>query len=81
MKIPNKQQLYQLYLIICQIDLSDNFKDAMNPYKKSTEEPYSFLVIDTTLASDNPLRFRKNLLEKIKNLIMTIGDKIRDEKL
>ena len=53
----------------------------MNPYKKSTEEPYSFLVIDTTLASDNPLRFRKNLLEKIKNLIMTIGDKIGDEKL
>ena len=70
-----------MYLIIYQIDLSDNFKDVLNLYKKSTEEPYSFLVIDATLASDNPLRFRKNLLEKIKNLIMTIGDKIRDEKL
>ena len=25
----------------------------MNPYKKCTEKPNSFLVIDTTLASDN----------------------------
>ena len=43
--------------------------------------PYSFLVIDTTHVSDNPLRFRKNLFEKIYKLIMTIDDKIRDEKL
>ena len=28
-------------------------------------KPYSFLVIDTTLASDNPLRFRKTVLERI----------------
>ena len=28
----------------------------------SSEEPYLFLVNDTTLSSDNPLRFRKNLL-------------------
>ena len=35
----------------------------MNLYKKCTAKPFSFLVIDTTLASDNPLRFRKNLLE------------------
>ena len=28
-----------------------------------TAEPYSFLVNDTTLPSDNPLRFRKNLLK------------------
>ena len=34
-----------------------------------------------TLASDKLLRFRKNVLEKIKKLIMTIGCKIRDEKL
>ena len=27
-----------------------------------TAEPYSFLVIDTTLASNNPLRLSKNLL-------------------
>ena len=32
-------------------------------YKKHTVEPYSFLINDTTLPSDNPLRFRKNLLK------------------
>ena len=29
------------------------------------EKPYSFVVIHATLASDNPLRFKKNLSEKI----------------
>ena len=43
--------------------LSDtDFKDSMKLYKDYTKEPYSFLVNDTTLSSDNPLRFRKNLL-------------------
>ena len=36
---------------------------------------------DTTLALNNPLCFRRNLLEKIKKLIMTIDDTIRDQKL
>ena len=40
-----------------------------------------FLVIDATLASDNPSRFRNNLSERIIKLIITIDDKIRDEKL
>ena len=39
--------------------------DFMNLYKKCTAKPYSFLVIDATLASDNPLRLRKNLFERI----------------
>ena len=30
-------------------------------YKKCTDDPYSLLVNDTTLSSNNPLRFRKNL--------------------
>ena len=55
--------------------------NTMNLYKHYTAKPYSFLVTDATLASDNPLCFRKNLLERIKQLIMTIDDKIRDEKL
>ena len=60
MKIPNKRELQQIALNhSSDIDL----KDFMNIYKKYTKEPYSFLVIDTTLPSDNPLRFRKNLLE------------------
>ena len=33
----------------------------MNLYKKYTSKPYSFFVIDTTRASDNSSRFRKNL--------------------
>ena len=31
--------------------------------KKRTVEPYYFLVNDTTLPSDNLVKFRKNLLE------------------
>ena len=30
-----------------------------------SEKPYCFCIIDATLASDNPLRFRKNLLERM----------------
>ena len=39
------------------------FKDFMKIYKKCTAKPYSFLIFDTNLSSDNPLRLRKNLLE------------------
>ena len=53
----------------------------MNIYNKSTKEPYSFLVNDITLPSDNPLRFRKNILEYYIIKIMTIEDRIKDEKL
>ena len=42
---------------------------------------YFLLVNDTTLPSDNPLRFRKTLLKQIYNKIMTIDDHIRDEKV
>ena len=59
MKIPIKRELQQIALN----HSSDiDFKDFMNIYKKYTKEPYSFLVNDTTLPSDHPLRFRKNLL-------------------
>ena len=59
MKIPNKRELQQIALN----HSSDiDFKDFMNIYKKSTKKLYSFLVNDTTLPSNNPLRFRKNLL-------------------
>ena len=38
-----------------------------------------FLVSDATLASDNPLGFRKNILEKIQKLIMTTDNKLEIE--
>ena len=47
--------------------------------KKCTGKPNSFLVIDCTLASDNLLRYRVNLLRRIWKLILTIDDKVRDE--
>ena len=49
--------------------------------KKCTRKPYYYLVTDTALASDNSLRFRRNLLERKRKQIMAIADKIRDEKL
>ena len=59
MKIPNKRELQQITLN----HSSDiDFKDFMKIYKKCTAEPYSFLVNDTPLPSDDPLSFRKNLL-------------------
>ena len=58
MKIPNKRELQQI-AINHSSDI--DFKDFVKIYKKCTDEPYSFLVNDTMLASDNPLRFRKNL--------------------
>ena len=41
---------------------------------------WTVLVNDTTLASNNPLRFRKNL-NNTYNKIMKIDDQIRDDKL
>ena len=62
LKIPNKWELQQ---IAFNHSLDIDFKDFMNLYKNGTAKPYSFFVIDATLASDNPSRFRKNLLERI----------------
>ena len=42
---------------------------------------FLLLLIDATRASDNHLHFRKNHLEKIQKLILTLDDKIRDERL
>ena len=42
-----------------------DYKDFMKIYRECTKEPYSFLTIDTTLPSSNPLRFRKNLFDTL----------------
>ena len=67
MKIPNKRELQQT-----KFDHSSDidFQDLMNLYKKVLQNHIP--------SSDNPLNFRKNLLERI---IMAINDSIRDEKL
>ena len=57
---PNKRKFQQ----IAKNHSSDiNTKDFVNIYRKHAAEPYSFLVIDTTLPSNNPLSFRKNLFK------------------
>ena len=61
MKIPNKSEHQQIAL---NHSSDTGFADFMKIYKKCTSEPYSFLVNDTTLPSDNFLRFRKSLLNK-----------------
>ena len=57
-KIPNKRELQQI-AINHSLDIST--KDLENIYRKCTAEPCSFFVNDSMLASDNPLRFRKNI--------------------
>ena len=59
MKILNKSELQQK----ASNHSSDiEFKDFMKLNKYYTKEPFSFLVNDTTLPSNNILIFRKNLL-------------------
>ena len=57
MKILNLQELQQ---IAFNHSVDIKCKDFMNFYKNCTAKRYSFLVIDCTLASDNPSCFRKN---------------------
>ena len=62
MKINNKRELQNI-AINNSADI--DFKDFMKIYRECTREPYSFLTIDTTLPSSNPLRFRKNLFDTL----------------
>ena len=55
MEIPIKWEPPQ---IIFNHSSDSDFKDFTDIYKKCTAKPYSFLVIDTTLTSDNILCFR-----------------------
>ena len=57
LKIQNKRELQQ-FAFNHSSDI--DFEDFMNLYKKFIEKIYSFSVIDTTVASDNSSRFRKN---------------------
>ena len=59
MKIPNKREIQQ---IASNHSPDIDIKDFTKLYKDYTKEQYLFLVNDTNLLSDNPLRFRKNLL-------------------
>ena len=58
MKILNKKELQQ---ITSNHSSNTEFKDFMKPYKDYTKEAFLFLVHNTTLPSEIPLRFRKNI--------------------
>ena len=60
MNIHNNRELQQI-AINHSADI--DYKDFMKICRNFTNEPYSFLTIDTTLPADNHLRFRKNLLD------------------
>ena len=57
MKIQNKRELQNI-AINHSADI--DYKDFLKICRNCTNEPYSFLTIDTTLLADNPMRFRKN---------------------
>ena len=57
MKIQSKKELQN----IAQKNSGDiDFKDFLKTYKDYTSEPYTCMIIDTTVPSNNPMRFRKN---------------------
>ena len=60
MKIHNKRELQQIALNHSSDIDSKEFIKICN---YCTKYPYSFLVIDPTLSSEDPLRFRGNLLK------------------
>ena len=63
-KIPNRRELQE----IARNNSSDiSTKYITNIYRERADGPYSFLVNDTTLAFDNPLRFRTLFLKYNKN--------------
>ena len=59
MKIHNKRELNN----VATNDI--DYKNFMKIYRKCTSEPYSFLTIDTTLPTNDPLKFIKNLLHPL----------------
>ena len=59
MKSDNRRKLQN---IATNHSVDIDYKDFLKIYRNCAKEPYSFLTIDTTLPADNPLRFRKNLL-------------------
>ena len=62
LRIPNKKEFQQ---IAFNHSLDTDFQEFLNIYKKCTTKPCSFLVIDTTLASDNSACFTINILQRI----------------
>ena len=62
MKIQSKRELQN----IAHDNSGDtDFKDFLKIYNDCTKEPYSFMTIDTTVPTSDPIRFRKNFSESL----------------
>ena len=71
MKIPNKRELQQTALNHSS-DISS--KDIIKIHKKCTAEPYSFLINDTTLTSDNLEKLQYDInREASKISVLSLG--------
>ena len=64
MNINNRKELQDI-----SIDHSADidYIDFVKLYRECTRKPYSFLTIDTTLPTTDPIRFRRNLFDSDKN--------------
>ena len=60
MKINNRKALQNI-AINHSTDI--DYKDFIKMYRECTKEPFNFLIIDTTLPANDPLRFGKNLFD------------------
>ena len=60
MKIHNRKELKNIEI---NHSADVDYKDFMKIYRKCTEEPFSFLTIETKLPVIDPLRFRKNAFD------------------
>ena len=60
-KVPKDVRLISTHFFIMKIP---NKRELQQIALDCTAEPNSFLVIDTDLPSDDPLRFRRNILEQ-----------------
>ena len=64
MKISNKKELQN---IATNHSADIDYKYIVKIYWECTKKIYSFLTIDTTLPTSDPLRFKKNWLPSYKN--------------
>ena len=62
MKIHNKRELQN---IATNHSADIDYKEFLKIYRNCTNDPYSFLTIDTTLPAANPMRFRKNFFDSL----------------
>ena len=56
MKIHNKRELHQIPI---NHSADTDYKDFLKIDRNCTNEPYSFLNIDTVVPANNPMRFKK----------------------